>query len=105
MISQSRWIFYCLPDFVDIQLQKVALYHCKFMHGNEKDKKFITASALYFRWGSFAESLIECKEGLIIGDDLTFERLISNMVENPLDTYLSLNRKSEEAFIIRRFLL
>ncbi|MDZ7304298.1 MAG: hypothetical protein ONB44_19410 [candidate division KSB1 bacterium] len=101
MISHSRWIFYCFPDFIDLRLQEVALYHCKFVNAAESKTSSISGEQYYYRWGAFADALISCLEGLEIGENTSIEQLIADMVKNPHDTYLSLNKRYEEAYIMR----
>ena len=48
--------------------------------------------------------MIGCREGLEIDEGSTIERLITDMAENPHDTYLSLNRHFEEVYLIRDIL-
>ena len=101
MISCSRWIFYCLPDFVDLSYQEVALYHCRFVSGSHANEKYINGDQRYYRWGALANSLIGCQEGLQIDENIKIEQLINDMVENPHGTYLLMNRLFEEIYIIR----
>ena len=101
LISKARWIFYCLPDFTDWKYQEVALFHCKFVpelpeNGKNNEPK------RYYRWGSFAKALLECHEGVEIKDDNIVEKIIEDMHRDPKDVYLSLNKKSEELYLIRR---
>jgi hypothetical protein len=98
-ISKARWIFYCLPDFTELNLQEVALFHCKFQPGREFLKSNVQQQR-YYRWGAFASALIRCQEGLII-DKEHIDKLITDMYENPKDVYLSLNKKAEEVYIVR----
>ncbi|MCL0058249.1 hypothetical protein M1O47_00975, partial [Dehalococcoidia bacterium] len=59
-ISEARWTFYCLPDFTDLSLQEVALFHCKFLPAYEVSKSN-QQQQRYYRWGSFANALIRCQ--------------------------------------------
>ena len=33
-ILESRWVYYCLPCFSDLSMQKIALYHSRFVRGS-----------------------------------------------------------------------
>lgn len=100
-ISKSRWIFYCLPDFTDFRFQEVALFHCKFVPGDEIRINPKSGTQEYLRWSAFSQGLIGCWEGLEINENLSIDKLISDLVENPKDTYLTLNKRFEELYIIR----
>lgn len=100
MVSHAHWIFYCLPDFIDFHLQEVALYHCKFVAGD--DYKFDSGiNGPYYRWGAFAEALIGCWEGFEVSEGTSIESLITDIISNPHDTYLTMNKSFEEIYIIR----
>lgn len=101
MITQAQWIFYCVPDFADLKLQEVALHHCKFVPGIDPNRKAITNEDRYYRWGSFAGKIIECTVGLRMDSQDRIEQVFSDMVDNPRDTYLLLNKMHEELYIIR----
>jgi hypothetical protein len=98
-IAKARWIFYCLPDFADFRLQEVALYHCRFAPAEGVAN--INATEQYYRWGAFATGLIECWIGLEMRNSETVERVIGDMLDNPQDTYLVLNRLAEEVYLLR----
>jgi hypothetical protein len=102
-ISESRWIFYCLPDFADLRFQEVSLYHCRFQPGHAEGSERYPSKeqSRYYRWGAFADALLSCWEGLEIGDERQIEQLIRDMFNYPEDTYLSLNKRAEEAYIVR----
>ena len=55
----------------------------------------------YLRWGALSQGLIGCWEGLEINENLSIDKLIYDLVENPKDTYLTLNKRFEELYIIR----
>ncbi|SFM88398.1 hypothetical protein [Thermodesulforhabdus norvegica] len=98
MIGQARWIFYCLPDFTDLRLQEVALYHCRFVPAEEIKNGEVER---YFRWGPFAQGLVECWIGLEI-TEMRVEDLFRQIAENPMEVYISLNKKAEEVFLLSR---
>lgn len=102
MIVQSRWIFYCLPDFTDLHFQEVALFHCRFLPAYDTPSKTLQVEqSQYYRWGAFADGLIGCWVGMEIDERSSIERLITDMADNPRDTYLTLNKQFEEAYLIR----
>lgn len=98
-IAQSRWIFYCLPDFADHSYQEVALYHCKFALA--EGTVSIKSIKDYYRWGPFAAGLVDCWIGLEMRDARMVERVMADMIDNPRDVYLVLNKLAEEAYLIR----
>lgn len=98
-IAQSRWIYYCLPDFADSSFQEVALHHCKF--ASAEGSPNINSIEHYYRWGSFAAGIIECWIGLEMRDGRIVERVIVDMFDNPRDVYLALNKMAEEVYLIR----
>lgn len=63
-----KWIYYCLPDFIDLSLQNVSLHHCWFKSSNF-DVKGVTqlldkrTLGFCWRWGPFARFLMECRLG------------------------------------------
>ena len=102
-ISEARWIFYCLPEFVDLRFHKVALYHCQFRpaYADETDGVSLTERPFYYRWGAFADALDDCREGLEIGNERQIHQLFNDLSSNTRDTYLSLNKLAREAYIVR----
>ena len=101
MIEQARWIFYCLPDFTDLRFQEVALYHCRFVPADEIGSD--GSIERYFRWGRVAQGLLECWVGLEI-NEMRVEDLFQRITENPMDIYISLNRKAEEVYFLSRIM-
>jgi hypothetical protein len=98
-IKTARWAFYCLPDFVDIRYQEVALYHCRFAPAENSSNVNLSAIR-YYRWGAFAEALLSCKEGVLLKDDRTIESVFIQMTDNPRAAFLALNKEAEEAYIV-----
>lgn len=98
-IAQSRWIFYCLPDFADFDLQEVALHHCKF--ASAEGYQDINSIRRYYRWGSFASGIIECPIGLEMRDSQMVGQVMATMFDSPRDVYLILNKIAEEIYLIR----
>lgn len=86
-ISKARWIFYCLPDFVDSNLQEVALYHCKFTPA--ENSSTINDIVRYYRWGPFSSAILECREGLKIAENDNFGRIITYMSDNPRKAFIA----------------
>lgn len=100
-IRESKWVYYCLPCFADLSMQKVALYHSRFVRGSEAPVENLE-HARYVNWGALAEGIIGCWYGLELSGSITFPNLIRDILANPRDLYLSLNRQAQEAYLIYR---
>lgn len=100
LISKSKWIFYCLPDFIDWRFQDVALFHFKFARASElrTNKNKIVSVNKYYRWGSFVQAIFSCNEGVEVEN---VEKIIDEILQNPESIYLSLNYRAEDLYIIR----
>lgn len=101
-VAESRWIWHCLPDFVDLTLQSVALYHCRFNSGNVSDAEYITGRDRFHRWGWLATSLMACQAGVQIDRQIGAEAAFAQIAENSQDAYLSLDRLGRQAYVIAR---
>lgn len=100
-ILESRWVYYCLPCFSDLSMQKIALYHSRFVRGLEAPIENLERPR-YINWGALAEGIIGCWHGLELSESITFPDLIRDILANPRDSYLSLNRQAREAYLIYR---
>jgi hypothetical protein len=98
-ILKSKWVYYCLPCFADLSMQKIALFHSRFVRGSEAPIENLE-NARYVNWGAFAEGIIGCWHGLDLTENVKFSDIIREIVENPRGSYLSLNQKVGEAYLI-----
>lgn len=99
-ILESRWVYYCLPCFTDPTMQKIALYHSRFVRGSEAPIENLEKTR-YVNGGALAEGIIGCWHGIEIPETITFSGLIRAIVSDPGGSYLSLNRQAEGAYLIR----
>jgi hypothetical protein len=100
-ILESKWVYYCLPCFVDPSMQKVALYHSRFVRGSEAPIETLEG-APYVNWGAFGEGIIGCWHGVELPKNIPYNDLIREIIANPRGAYLSLNRQAREAYFIYR---
>jgi hypothetical protein len=100
-ILESKWVYYCLPCFTDLSMQKIALYHSRFVRGSEAPIENLE-NARYVNWGALAEGIIGCWHGLELSDSIKFPDLVRDILANPRNLYLSLNRQAREAYLIYR---
>lgn len=98
-ILNSPWIYYCLPDFADYDMQDVALFHCRFVPA-EALKADGTVRGRYFRWGTFADAILDCRNGLLIRDWETALSVIDKMIGQPTVAILALDVKNREARVV-----
>ena len=98
-ILGSNWVYYCLPDFTDMALDRVALFHCKFVRGREIPIEGLR-SARYYRWGAIAQGLQRCGHGVQLKSSESWDDLIEDIVSNPRDAYLLISEVARGAFIV-----
>ncbi|WXG44276.1 MAG: hypothetical protein WED04_09630 [Promethearchaeati archaeon SRVP18_Atabeyarchaeia-1] len=101
LLSRLRWGFYCFPDFTDIRLQEVALFHCMFERPSRaiSGPRLVAKSSLYYRWGSFSDGFMSCLVGLVISGK-EVDEVVELVYENPEIAYLVLNKSTKSVFVI-----
>lgn len=64
-MQRFRWVFYAFPTFVDAALQRVACHHVLIVPRFVPFRPKLRSPDLgwRFRWGGFAEALLECRAG------------------------------------------
>jgi len=67
-MRRYRWIFYALPTFVNSDLQRVACHHVLIVPRSipHVPRTRLGNLGLRYRWGGFAEAVIECRVGEVL---------------------------------------
>ena len=103
-MQRFQWIHYSLPDFLSRSYHRVACYHTLF-----KEPYFSFISRLYkskigfyYRLGSFANGIMNCSKGQIVGKSFDWMESIVIFQEfkfiNQIHTYLDFTERKGQLF-------
>ncbi|MBK7393015.1 MAG: hypothetical protein IPI64_06870 [Chloracidobacterium sp.] len=53
-----------------------------------------------FRWGTFVERILSCTIGLVISSERELENIITDIMDNPREAYIVLNKKKKEVVLL-----
>lgn len=101
-ISGRGWVYYCLPEFIDANLQNVALHHCRFVRGDSfvGEEMWIRQNPRLPTWGVVGEGLIITTHGVRVGEK-DIQKILIDIRKNPEDSYVALDKEFKRLTTIK----